>query len=374
MSRQTQRTLLLVGVVLAVPAIAMAGGTKVFRHTTAKDFEEGEATGSLILPTGEVAVGMTSARVAVDATFVWCAALSRDGATAYFGTGDNGRIFALDVRDGGRNGKGARKVVELEAAWVTSLAVRADGMLLAGATPGGRVFLVDPRSGSARELAKLPAEHVWSLAHDSASGTTYVGTGSPGKIFAITSDGKGKPRMLWDAGDKHVVSLLRAPDGRLLAGTSEEGILFRVSLDGKAEALHDFEAEEVRAIARDGDALFVAVNDFEKAATPTPPGPTAAKGTRVAVSGAGTPASAGALPRPGQRKAKAGLYRLDADGRIEQIFATGDGYFTALLPDTAGGVYVATGSQGKVYHVARDRTASLAIDLPERQALALLPA
>ncbi|HEY2899825.1 MAG TPA: hypothetical protein VGL59_04550 [Polyangia bacterium] len=374
----TKRMLLATGAVLVVggSGAALAAGTKVFRHTTAKDFEEGEATGSLILPTGEVAAGMKTTRVPLEAAFVWCSALSRDGGTAYFGSGDRGQIFAVET--GGTSGKApktekpARKVVDLDAAWVTALAVRPDGMLLAGATPGGRVFVVDPKNGSARELAKLPAEHVWSLVHDSASGTTYVGTGSPGKIFAI--DAKGKSRAIWDSGDKHVVSLLRAADGRLLAGTSEEAILFRVSLDGHAEALHDFEAEEVRAIARDGETIYVAVNDFEKATPPTLPGPVAAKGTRVVVSTAGTPSSAGALPRPGQRKAKAGLYRLESDGRIEQIFSTGDGYFTALQLDSAGGVYVASGTQGKVYHVAKDRTASLAVDLAERQALTLLPA
>jgi hypothetical protein len=36
-----------------------------------------------------------------------------------------------------------------------------------------------------------------------------------------------------------------------------------------------------------------------------------------------------------------------------------------------GGVYVATGTQGKVYRVLADRTAALALDLPERQVLTL---
>src|SRR5204863_10206865 len=65
------------------------------------------------------------------------------------------------------------------------------------------------------------------------------------------------------------------------------------------------------------------------------------------------------------------------DGRIEQVFAVPDGYFTALLVDGEGAaassadVYVATGTQGRVYRVRSDRTAALAIDLPERQALTL---
>ena len=124
----------------------------------------------------------------------------------------------------------------------------------------------------------------------------------------------------------------------------------------------------MRAIAPTRDAIYVAVNDFEKSSPPTVAGPVAAKGTRI-MQTAGSPASAGSLPRPGQRKAKAGLYRLERDGRVEQIFSLADGYLTAVLPDVdgtpgavagstagEGGVFVATGTQGKVYRVYKDRT------------------
>src|SRR5262245_34502897 len=294
---------------LLSPLAARAGtpSTKSFHQATAKDFEEGEAEGSMILATGEVVPGMRATRVAADAAFVWCSVLSRDGAVAYFGTGDEGKIYAVDVKG---NGERARRVADLDAAWVTALVVRPDGTLLAGTTPGGRVYTVDPRSGAAKELASLGPDHVWALTYNARSGTTYAATGSPGKIFAI--DAKGHAREVWDSGDKHVVSLLEADDKHLLAGTSEEAILYRVALDGRAEALQDFEAEEVRSIARDGDALIVAVNDFDKTGTATPAGgPPAAKGTRVTVAPSGSPSSAGSLPRPGQRKSRAALYRLE---------------------------------------------------------------
>jgi hypothetical protein len=389
---------LVVAVVAAAAARpARAAATKVFHQTTAKDFEEGEATGSMILPTGEVVAGMKTSHVPVDAAFAWCAVPSRDGQVTYFGTGDQGKIFAVDTKAPRAGDEPpARKVADLDAAWVTALAVRNDGVLIAGTTPGGRIYTVDPKSGAAHEWATLAADHVWSLAYDARTGTTYAGTGSPGKVFAI--DDKGRTLELWDSGDKHIVSLAQEPAGAraLLAGTSEEAILYRVGLDGHAEALQDFEAEEVRAIAPVKDATYVAVNDFEKSATPAPPGPAAAKGTRITQAPAGSPSSAGSLPRPGQRKAKGGLYRLERDGRIEQIFSLSDGYLTAVLPDAdaapgagagaggggtaeasggdGGGVFVATGTQGKVYRVSKDRTAALALDLPERQVLALVRA
>jgi outer membrane protein assembly factor BamB len=374
MSMKHARTTRLLALALPFSALltsmpASAGSAKTFRQSTAKDFEEGEATGTMILPTGELVPGMKATAVTAASSFVWCSALSRDGGTAYFGSGDEGKIFAVDTKGGDK----ARTVATLGAPWVTSLAVLKDGTLLAGTTPGGKVFTVDPKSGAAKEFTKLPAEHVWALVHDDATGTTYVGTGAPGKIFAV--DAKGKSRALWDSRDKHVVSLTRGDDKHLFAGTSEEAILHRVSLDGHGVALQDFEAEEVRAVARVGNAIVVAANDFEKTTPSLSGGPTPAKGTKIVLSTSGIPSSAGALPRPGGRKAKAALYRLEPDGRIEQIFSVADGYFTSLAVDDAtGDVYAASGTDGRVFKIRPDRTATLALDLSERQALTLVRA
>jgi serpin B len=40
---------------------------------------------------------MKATRLALDAAFAWCVAMSPDGRTAYFGTGDQGRIYAVPV-------------------------------------------------------------------------------------------------------------------------------------------------------------------------------------------------------------------------------------------------------------------------------------
>jgi outer membrane protein assembly factor BamB len=354
--------------VVALAGAALAAPTKTFRQTTAREFEEGEATASMILPDGTVVPGMKATPVGVEAAFVWCTTLSPDGKTAYFGTGDEGRIYAVDVVG---QEKRARKVATLDAAWVTALVARRDGTLVAGTTPGGRLFTIDPKSGNARPLAALGTDHVWALAIDSKTGVIYAGTGGPGKLFAIDTNGHAKE--VWDSGDRHIVSLLQDDATHFYAGTSEEAILFRVGLDGHAEAIADFDAEEVRALSRSGDALYAAVNEFERSAAAVPLGqPQPAHGTRITAAPSGSPASAGSLPRPGQRKAKGALYRIGHDGRMEQVFSVSDGYLTSLAFDDAGRAFVGTGTEGRVYRVDPDRTASLAIDLPERQVLGLL--
>jgi lysyl-tRNA synthetase class 1 len=52
----------------------------------------------------------------------------------------------------------ARRIATVDAPWITALAVRADDTLLAGTTPGARIFVVNPRTGGTKELAKLPAD------------------------------------------------------------------------------------------------------------------------------------------------------------------------------------------------------------------------
>jgi len=155
------RAALALPVLLLIGATATAAVTRSFRQTTAKDFEEGEATASMVLPTGDVVPGMKSSPITLDAAFVWCGVLSPDGKIAYFGTGDQGRIYAVETSATG--GK-ARLVTTLEAAWVTALAVRPDGTLVAGTTPGGpRGWRIAAALGAATVV--LGGFGVWATLH-----------------------------------------------------------------------------------------------------------------------------------------------------------------------------------------------------------------
>jgi hypothetical protein len=359
-------------VALAHPnAPAHAGGTRTFETTTDEEFGQGEAKTTMIVPPGEVVAGMRSDKVKIDAAFVWTAAPSADGKTVFVGSGDPGKVFALNVAKPAKDE--ARAVATLSEPWVTALAVEKDGFILAATTPGAKVYRIDPKTGANKQIAKLDVEHIWSLVHDPRSGKTYAGTGGGGTIVAI--DKTGKPSKLWDSDDQHVVALADDGAGNLLAGTSEGAVLFRVRPGGQAEALHDFDADEVRAIAVKDKSIFVAVNDFDGGGDipSTSSSKTPAVGTKLVADGK-SPAAPGKLPRPGSVKAKGAVYRIEADGSIETMFSLGQGYFTSLHVDAKGNVFAAAGTEGKVFKIDTDRRASLVIDLPERQALAIVPA
>jgi len=343
---------------------AHAVSTRTFHLTSYKDFDEGEATGVLLSSLGEASSGFGATRVEVGESVVYSSAIAPDG-TVYFGTGDQANVWAY------KNGK-AHKLAHLDGVLVTAVAVGTGTTLYASALPGGRLFAVDTRDGKWRDLGKLGVDHVWSLAFDGRS-TLYAGTGAQGKLFAVDV-ASGKSRVVCDTGEKHLLALVRGDDGSLYAGSADQAILFKIAPDGKLRALHDFEGEEVRAIARRGNTLYVAVNEFQRtSATTPPPGATPPpRGTKIVLpNGPGATSTTPPPSTPRDRKGKGAVYRVDADGRVEQLHALADGYFTALHVDADGNVYAASGANGRVYLIRPDRTVITAFDLPERQVLTL---
>ena len=64
-----------------------------------------------------------------------------------------------------------------------------------------------------------------------------MGTGDQGKIFRV--DGPGKGEVYYDTGQSHITGLAIDAQGRLLAGTEPNGILYRITAKDKAFVLYD---------------------------------------------------------------------------------------------------------------------------------------
>jgi outer membrane protein assembly factor BamB len=360
---------------LALPADAVS--TKTWTTATYKEFDEGKGEHARVSSDGAVVPGDATRRVELETEAIWTAARAPDG-TIYAGGVDDGTIYAV-------SGTSKRKVASLEkeTPWIGALAVGADGMVYAGTLGSGAVHAMDPRSGKVTRLAKLEgASHVWSLVVDGR--TLWAGTGPGGKLFAIELPG-GKARVAWESEDKHLLSLARAADGGLWIGTSTEAILFRFDPKaGRARAIADFAGTEVKAIAvlPDGDAVVVAANEFEHkpgTAAPLMPAAKGPKGTAGKAPEAGsapgadkTAAGEDGPPRTDARKGKGALFRVERDGRVEQLHALADTTFTSVATAEGGVVYAGAGGQGRVYQVRPDRSVVTAFDVPERQIHAVL--
>lgn len=230
--------------------------------------------------------------------YIWDLAFSTDG-TLYVATGDKGQIFAV-----GPDGKG-ELFYSSDEAHIRTLAFDNKGNVIAGTEPSGRVLRVakagksaakskDAGSGSAegfvlyetakREVTSLavavdgaiyvsaigekqrasnPAP-VGVVATSQGSATIIAGnTGGQAQaggftafpaaisssIYKISVDGA--PEELWSSRDDVVYSLGLASDGRLLAGTGNNGSLLAIDGRGVFAQLAKAASAQITGIARD---------------------------------------------------------------------------------------------------------------------------
>src|SRR5262245_9734849 len=76
-------------------AVAQAVGTRTWRVTTYRDFDEGEATGVLLSSLGDAMSGYTAVRADVAEAQVVASATAPDG-TVWLGTGDQAQLYAWE--------------------------------------------------------------------------------------------------------------------------------------------------------------------------------------------------------------------------------------------------------------------------------------
>lgn len=347
---------------------ATAVPTAIFRVSTFAELDKGEPHGTFISSKGEVVVGRSSKRLKVSTAMMWSTVRDNTG-TVYFGSGDEGALFET-------KGDVVRKVAQLNGVLITSLALGPTGKLLAAIIPEAKIIEIDIKTGQWRQLARLSAQYIWSLLYDAKAQRIYAASGSPGKIFMIPEPG-GTPQIYYDPEEQHLLCLAQTSDGALLTGGADKAILYRITNKGVGTALHDFDATELRdVLVSPQGSIYVAVNKFERKGSGLPRFDRTEEGEegtaiRTVTNDKTKHKTRAQEFRPGAKKGKGALYRLDSNGRADQLLDLDDGYFTDLKLDANGTLWAGDGTQGKVYLVRPDRTVMTAFDFPERQVLAL---
>jgi hypothetical protein len=160
-------------------------------------------------------------------------------------------------------------------------------------------------------------------------GTLYVGTGNDGQVVAVSGD---KTRVFWDSEELQVHALAWQGDA-LLAGTSPDGKVYRITADGKATVFFDPEETYVWALAVDRQQQVY-----------------------VATGGKGR------------------VYRLPrAGGTATKIFESAAANVTALSVNDAGDLLVGTDSPGRLYRVPAGGKPFALLDGPYSQVQAIRP-
>jgi hypothetical protein len=360
-------------VLCASPADAVV--TTTWSVETYQQWDAGDATSAFITSVGELRPGWDTKRTALEGDAVWSSLRLSDG-SVLLGSDAGGTIFRLTA-------DAQTKLVALPGAIaVVSLAQTADGTVWAGAMPGGKLWKIDVAAGKAVPTAQLgkdkDVETVWSLA--AVGNTVYAGTGPSGKLFAVTG---GVAKEVFDTDDKRITALAVTSDGAVWLGTSDRALVFRFDPKlGKARAMADFAGNEVSSLAAFRDGVVAAANDLAEQPPTTAKSanqveaaekPNAARGQAAKPPEVGTkpgadkdPVPVTDLGRKGAKKGKGALFRVGKDGRLDQLHALTQTYFTSVAVSPEGSVYAGAADKGRIYMVDADDSVAMAFDVDER--------
>ena len=233
----------------------------VWRQDTMGEFAAGTLKNVAVTSLGDVRLSPSLQKVAdTPESYIW--SILPDGkGNVYLGTGDGGVIYKMDA-----SGKAAPffQTKELE---VTSLAMDGGGNLYAGTVPHGIVFKIKP-DGKGAGVFTAPEKYVTALAVDATRADLYVATGGgTGRLYkmALTSapagvvdgpvfypDKPAPPRQaLFTSPEANILSLTTDKNGNVYAGSSPNGIIYKITPDGKSSVLYDTPEPNVSSLAAD---------------------------------------------------------------------------------------------------------------------------
>jgi outer membrane protein assembly factor BamB len=104
------------------------------------------------------------------------------------------------------------------------------------------------RAGQSRKLAEVDGMNVFALAVDK-SGRVYAGSSPDGKIYRITP--AGAVETFYDPKAKYIWALAFLPNGDLLAATGDKGELHRITPNGAGKVWMKLDEDHVRSLAID---------------------------------------------------------------------------------------------------------------------------
>jgi hypothetical protein len=366
--------------VAAIPLLAVT--PQFWEIRTYDEFRRGKLTNLSLTSDDELILAPRFDMVFnTEQTLVWSAVADSKG-NVYLGTGHDGKVFKVDAA-----GKGAL-VIDLAELDVLAVAVDRNDVLYAATSPDGKVYKIE--NGAAKEFFDPKAKYIWSLVFDK-QGRLLVGTGDKGIIYRVASDGKGS--AFYDTDETHIISLAVDKDGNLIAGGDPKGYIYRISPEGKAFVLYDSGMREIHAVA-------VAPNGtiYASAMTGEPNVPSAASPVQATTSGTSQPtitvtvnaaepqdiqviepleSVSSDTPRSQSRKSgsdansQSAVLEILPDGVVNTIWRSRDEMVFSVLPRD-GKLFFSTGTKGRIYSLEGPKSTTLLLESTEEQTTRLL--
>src|SRR5579872_455662 len=378
---------------LCASAMVLRGATTTTWEMSAyQDFIKGRFNGISLDRDGRLMLAPKLEDVfASGQTVIWSIAKAPDG-SIYAGTGNRGRVYRIAP-----NGT-ATLVWTADQPEVFAVAVDSAGVVYAATSPDGRIYRIEGDKGV--EVFNPQAKYIWSLAFG-ADGTLYAGTGNPANVYAIDKAGTGQ--LYYSTGQGHVTSLAIDSQGRVLAGSEPNGIIYRISGKEKAFVLYDANLPEIRSIKPmpDGTVYAVALGGALSNRTLSTPYSSSILGITVtapatSITVTDTQANApdvkpksdgkaaaaqnaalqsGAVATPTVEIAgveKSAIYKINPDNTVETLWSSKDENIYDFVMQPNGEMLFGTDVQARVYKLTSDRKPSLLVQANEGEATRLL--
>jgi hypothetical protein len=371
------RRLLYLTSALLFAANSFAVVPQFWRVGAAEDFLAGELEGFAVTSRGELRAAPAMKKIATFTDPFVLSQTSAPNGDRFFGTGNDGKIYRL---------RGEKLEVLATAPEPEIYALTfVNGSLLAGTSPNGKIYRVDPNSGAQTVFYDPQQAYIWAI--EKAGTDLLVATGVEGKLFRVTADGKGS--VLYDATDTHIRSIGVRRDGSILAGASGKGRIYQIARDGAAIALFDSPLNEISSIYVDanGTGWASGVSNVLPAAAPAKPAAKPAQGQGQQQQGASAEgqqqqqgASAGtaevtfsfddSAAAAAAQSGASEVYRIDPDGFVDTVRKFDREMVYAVSGGETGTVLLATGPNGRVYEL-RGGEVSLLGAVPEKQIVSI---
>jgi outer membrane protein assembly factor BamB len=363
------------GLVLFCVTLAMAVTSQTWRQREKDDFAKGELKGVSLLYDGALRLSPRLDSVHEGGQpYLWAIAEAPGGAMFVSG-GNDGTVL--------RVGKGEAKVFfRAQEPEVHALAVDKSGNLLAGASPGGKIYKISP-DGKTLWTYDSGEKYVWALVFD-REGALYAATGIEGRILKVDAAGHG--RVFFDSAETHIRSLMLNDKGELIAGTDGHGLVFRVSAAGEGFVLYDAPLNEIVALAPGKDGtIYAAVADesgrpSSRGPSPGPPPaappPPGAPGSSESATPQATPPPPPEQAPPPEQRVPIGMegkvLAIARDGYARELWAGGQEAILSLAVASDGTLLMGSSAQGKIYGLDASGNVTELLRLASAQVTALL--
>ena len=375
-----KKTFWLLPLLAAIPLLAVA--PQFWEIRTYDDFRKGKLTNLSLTSDDELILAPRFDLVYNTEQTLVTSAVSDSKGNVYLGTGHDGKIFKVDAA-----GKGAM-LVDLTELDVLALAVDSKDVLYAGTSPDGKVYKIE--NGTAKEFFNPKTKYIWSLVFDK-QGRLLVGTGDKGVIYRVSPDGAGAP--FYETDETHIISMAMDRDGNVIAGGDPKGYIYRISPEGKAFVLYDSGMREIHsvAVAPNGTIYASAISgDAALAPVLTSSPVPAASGANSSVTitvNAAEPQEIEVVepletvspdtPRAQTRRtgsdanAQSAVLEILPDGVVNTLWrARGEMVYSVLPHD--GKLLFSTGAKGRIYSLEGAKNTTLLLESTEEQTTRLL--